>query len=159
MTTGKWFAEIRPLGGGAAEELVYFPDFDATLVFVKEFRKRASDEIVIVHAPAEATDQQRQAFKDNGASLADADTNIATGMLDKIKTYLEEARQDYDELGGWEAFKSGEWLLLLVHRSFKNYWERATADYFCAKYPNCDKDEIAKRLIAVAAGNASVLGV
>jgi hypothetical protein len=66
MTTGKWFAQIRPLVGGAAEELVYFPDFAATLVFVK---KRASDEIVIVYAPAEATDQQRQELKENGAFL------------------------------------------------------------------------------------------
>lgn len=158
MTTGKWIVQIRPLGEGAPEEPIYFQDFAATLAFVKEFKKRASDEIMIVRAPAEATDQQRQELVENGASLADADTSIGANILENIKKYLEEAKQDYDDLGGWEAFKSGEWLLLLIYRSFKNYWERATADYFCAKYPNCDKDEIAKRLIAVAAGNASVLG-
>jgi uncharacterized protein (DUF697 family) len=71
---------------------------------------------------------------------------------------LEAAKRDYDELGGWKAFKSGEWLWLLIHRSFNTYWEQATAEYFHAKYPKLVVDQIAKRLTVVAAKNASILG-
>ena len=70
----------------------------------------------------------------------------------------EGAKRDYAALGGWQAFKSGEWLHSLVQRSFKNYWERADAEYFRRKYPNYDDAAIAKKLIAVAAKNASLLG-
>ena len=158
MTTGKWFAQIHPAGGGIPEEPVYFPDFAATSAFVKEFKKRASDDTVTVHAPAKATDQERQELKELGVTLADAKTSIVTDLKNIITRRFDEAKHDYQDLGGWEAFKSGEWLTLLIHRSFKNYWERATPEYFRAKYPNCDNDEIAKRLIAVAAKNASILG-
>src|SRR5207247_2383062 len=43
-------------------------------------------------------------------------------------------------------------------RSFRNYWERSTVEYFCAKYGTTDADKIAGRLIAVAAKNAAILG-
>ena len=82
-------------------------------------------------------------------------------MRDDGKTiikWLEAAKRDYDSLVGWKAFKSGEWLWLLVHRSFNTYWEQATAEYFHTKYPKWEVDQIAKRLIVVAAKNASILG-
>jgi len=75
-----------------------------------------------------------------------------------IRKWLEEALKNYSELGGWKTFKSGEWLWAIIDKSFKNYWERATAAYFYTKYPNLDVDQIAKKLIAVAAKNASILG-
>jgi uncharacterized protein (DUF697 family) len=81
-----------------------------------------------------------------------------SGDRKTITKWLEAAKRDYDELGGWRAFKSGEWLWLLIHRSFSAYWEQATAEYFHAKYPKWEVDKIAKRLIAVAAKNASILG-
>jgi hypothetical protein len=81
-----------------------------------------------------------------------------SGDTKTITKWLEAAKRDYDELGGWRAFKSGEWLGLLIHRSFNAYWEQATAEYFHAKYPKWEVDKIAKRLIAVAAKNASILG-
>jgi hypothetical protein len=75
-----------------------------------------------------------------------------------IRKWLEEAKRYYAELGGWKTIKSGEWLWFIIERSFKNYWERATAEYFHAKYPNLDVDKIAKKLIVVAAKNAAILG-
>jgi hypothetical protein len=140
------------------EEPVYFPDFAATIAFAKEFKKRASDDTLMVHAPPKVTDQERQQLKESGASLARAEARIVADAKKIIKKRFEETKRDYDELGGWEAFKSGEWLPKLIHRSFKNYWERATVEYFYAKYPNRNRDEIAKRLVALAAKNASILG-
>src|SRR5207247_9682490 len=75
-----------------------------------------------------------------------------------IRRLLEGAKHEYEELGGWAAFKGGEWLWLLIQRSFRNYWERSTVEYFCAKYGTTDADKIAGRLIAVAAKNAAILG-
>lgn len=75
-----------------------------------------------------------------------------------IRKQLEEAKREYDELGGWKAFKSGEWLWLLIQKSFKNYWERATVEYFRAKYGTADAEKIAEKLIGVAAKNAAILG-
>jgi len=77
---------------------------------------------------------------------------------DAIRKWLEEAKREYDVLGGWKAFKSGEWLWLLIQKSFKNYWERATVEYFRAKYGTADAENIAEKLIAVAAKNAAILG-
>ncbi len=77
---------------------------------------------------------------------------------DAIRKWLEEAKREYDELGGWKAFRSGEWLWLLIQKSFENYWERATVEYFRAKYGTADAENIAEKLIAVAAKNAAILG-
>jgi uncharacterized protein (DUF697 family) len=71
---------------------------------------------------------------------------------------LDKAKREYEQLGGWDAFKSGEWLWRLIRKSFRNYWERATAEYFWAKYGTKDPDRVAPRLIAVAAKNAAMLG-
>jgi uncharacterized protein (DUF697 family) len=76
-----------------------------------------------------------------------------------IKSWIAKAKEEIAELGGLVGFKSGEWLFALVQKSFKNYWEHANAEYFRNKYPSKDNDDIAKRLISVAARNAGLLGV
>jgi uncharacterized protein (DUF697 family) len=75
-----------------------------------------------------------------------------------LRRLFDSARREYEELGGWAAFKNGEWVWPLIQRSFRNYWERATVDYFTAQYGTTDPDKIARRLIAVAAKNAAILG-
>ena len=75
-----------------------------------------------------------------------------------IKQKYEKAKKEFIELGGWESFKKGEWLIRLITKSFRNYFERANADYFRSKYPSLDTDEIAKKLIKVAARNSAILG-
>jgi uncharacterized protein (DUF697 family) len=76
----------------------------------------------------------------------------------RFKKLFEEAKQFYQDFGGWKTFKSGEWLWLIIHKSFTNYWERASAEYFIAKYPDLTVDKIARKLIAVADKNAAILG-
>jgi uncharacterized protein (DUF697 family) len=70
----------------------------------------------------------------------------------------DDAKRDYEDLGGWEAFKSGEWVFRLIQKCFKNYWERATAEYFQEKYHTTDPAKLTRKLISVAAKNASLLG-
>lgn len=72
--------------------------------------------------------------------------------------WLEEPIKAYNMLGGWKRFRSGEWLWTIIEKSFKNYWESATAEYFEKKYHNSNADHIARRLVAVAAKNASIVG-
>jgi uncharacterized protein (DUF697 family) len=78
--------------------------------------------------------------------------------IDEIKGQVEVAKNEYEELGGWTSFKSGDWLGTLIQRSFRNYWERANVEYFENKYGTKDKEKIAIKLIRVAARNASLLG-
>jgi uncharacterized protein (DUF697 family) len=68
------------------------------------------------------------------------------------------ATREVEALGGWSAFKSGEWVISLVRRSFRNYYERANEEYFRAKYPGKDVAFIAKKLVSLAARNATVVG-
>jgi len=86
------------------------------------------------------------------------DNSIRPEDKKTIKRKFEEAKKEITRLGGLKAFKSGEWLLNLVRKSFKNYWERANADSFRDKYKTKDDDFIAKRLTEVAARNAGILG-
>jgi uncharacterized protein (DUF697 family) len=78
--------------------------------------------------------------------------------IDEIRSQVEVAKKEYEELGGPTSFKSGEWLGPLIQKSFRNYWERANVEYFENKYETKDKEKIAKKLIIVAARNASLLG-
>jgi uncharacterized protein (DUF697 family) len=80
--------------------------------------------------------------------------------LDKstIRKELIAAKQEISELGGLTSFRNGEWLLGLIKKSLINYFERATPEYFSAKYPNLDEDAIAKKTIDVAAANAAIVG-
>lgn len=76
----------------------------------------------------------------------------------RIRKQLEQAKGEVEELGGWEAFRSGEWLWLLIQKSFKNYWERGTAEYFREKYGTTDAERLVPKLISVAGRNAMLLG-
>jgi len=77
---------------------------------------------------------------------------------ESIKEQLKKAKDEVTELGGLSGFKSGEWLLRLIQKSFRNYWERANVEYFKSKYSLQDEDFIAKKLIKVAARNAALIG-
>jgi uncharacterized protein (DUF697 family) len=74
-----------------------------------------------------------------------------------LKRWVEEAATWVKEIG-WPAFKNGEWLPILVRKSFKSYYENANAAYFRRKYPGQKSDAIVKKLTAVAAKNAAILG-
>jgi hypothetical protein len=91
-----------------------------------------------------------------------ADTNESSDEEDTdtegLRKKLEEAKRDVEELGGWAAFKSGDWLLNLVRKSFSNYYRRASDEYFRKKYPGKNSEFIAKKLISVAARNSSIVG-
>jgi uncharacterized protein (DUF697 family) len=75
-----------------------------------------------------------------------------------LRKLFDTASREYEELGGWAAFKNGEWVWPLIRRSFRNYWERGRVDYFTAKYGTTDPDKIARRLISLASKNAAILG-
>ena len=74
-----------------------------------------------------------------------------------IKQWIEEAGKWTKDIG-WPMLKSGEWLPLVIERTFRTYYENANADYFRQKYPRASDDEIIEKLIAVAAKNAAILG-
>ncbi len=76
----------------------------------------------------------------------------------EIKRALMDAKDELPELGGLKGFTSGEWLLTLVRKAFRNYWSKANAEYFRNKYPAKDDEFIVKRLTKVAARNAGLLG-
>ena len=77
---------------------------------------------------------------------------------ESIKEQLINAKNYVTELGGLTAFKSGEWLFPLIQKSFKNYWEKANAEYFKDKYLSQDLDFIAGKIISVAARNTAIIG-
>lgn len=77
---------------------------------------------------------------------------------ESIKEQFRNVKDEIKELGGLPAFKSGEWLFLLIQKSFRNYWERANAEYFRNKYSSQDEDFLAKKLTKVAARNAALIG-
>ncbi|MCJ7483976.1 MAG: EcsC family protein [Thermodesulfovibrionales bacterium] len=77
---------------------------------------------------------------------------------ESIKEQLQKTKEEYKELGGWESFRKGEWLWKLIDKAFKNYFEKADVEYFQKKYNTKDREKLAKKLISVAAKNASILG-
>ena len=77
---------------------------------------------------------------------------------ESLRKKLEDAKKEAKELGGWQAFKSGEWLYLLIKKSFHNYWEKGNAEYFKEKYKTDDEEFLSKKLISITARNASILG-
>lgn len=88
----------------------------------------------------------------NNVNCCNGETKIG------IKKQLEEAKMEVEELGGWKSFKDGEWFFKLVQKSFKNYYERASYEYFKTKYSSTDEELIVKKLVDVAAKNAGLLG-
>lgn len=83
---------------------------------------------------------------------------IMGNAKDEIKNQLTEAKRDYKEIGGWSSFKSGQWLWQIIQKSFSNYWNNANVEYFEAKYGTQNAEQLAKKLISVAAKNSAVLG-
>jgi uncharacterized protein (DUF697 family) len=75
-----------------------------------------------------------------------------------MRSEFKRAQEEVKNLGGWAAFKSGEWLLPIIGKSFRNYYERATDDYFRKKYPGRDTAFIAKKLTSLACRNAVIVG-
>ena len=68
------------------------------------------------------------------------------------------AQLEYAALGGWKAFRNGEWLWLLIQKSIINCWERATVEPLLAMRGTADPEAIAAKLIAGAAKDSAVLG-
>jgi uncharacterized protein (DUF697 family) len=68
--------------------------------------------------------------------------------------YMNEHQQDERKTS-----RSGQWLLRLIRRAFKKYWEMLSAEYFQEAYHTTDRDVIADKLIKMFARNASILGI
>jgi hypothetical protein len=64
------FAEVYAPDGLKAKEIRYYDDFPSLMQFIEAFRGKASSEILRVHLPARATDEQRRAVLAIGAGLA-----------------------------------------------------------------------------------------
>jgi hypothetical protein len=77
---------------------------------------------------------------------------------DDLRSDLKESKAEIERLGGVSSLWKGHWLVELVQRSFRNYSERATAEYFKQKYPSQSNEAIAKKLTKVACKNAAWLG-
>jgi|SRR5580658_6685379 uncharacterized protein (DUF697 family) len=75
-----------------------------------------------------------------------------------IRETLLAAKDEIADLGGVSAFRSGDWLLKLILKSFRNYSERSTAEYFSVKYPSLSREHIAEKLIHVACVNTAMAG-
>jgi hypothetical protein len=84
-----------------------------------------------------------------------------------LKREFEQATKDVENLGGWEAFKSGQWLLELITQSFRNYYERASEDCFRRSWwrrqrrssgKHCDRRGRDRRRVGPAAEDPNAAG-
>jgi uncharacterized protein (DUF697 family) len=75
-----------------------------------------------------------------------------------IVRWIADARREIGKLGGWSAFKSGEWLPNLVRAAFKAYYENANPEYLRKKYPRAGDKRIIGKLTTIAARNAAIAG-
>jgi uncharacterized protein (DUF697 family) len=75
-----------------------------------------------------------------------------------VSSRHEAAKCEYAALGGWRVFKSGEWLWILIQKTFANYWEQTTVEQLFERYGTTDSERISARLIADAAVNTALLG-
>jgi uncharacterized protein (DUF697 family) len=75
-----------------------------------------------------------------------------------MREIYEATKKEVKELGGWEAFKQGDWFIKILQKTFKNYFINSNTDYYKKKYNTDDKEFIYKKLVAVACGNATILG-
>jgi hypothetical protein len=79
--------------------------------------------------------------------MKDGSSNFDNGFdKNNIKKMIEDAKNVAKGLGGFKAFKSGEFLLSLIQKSFKNYWENANAEYFGDKYKINDEEFLSNKL-------------
>lgn len=95
---------------------------------------------------------------ESSAPYLGPDAGDTVGDRDAIRKRLERAKREYEDIGGWNALASGEWLWILIERSFKDYWERANVEYFCSKYGTTDPEKVSAKLVSVASRNAALLG-
>src|SRR2546422_2015819 len=79
-------------------------------------------------------------------------------VKEEIQRRFAQAKKEIEDLGDWRGFKSGEWFVRLIHKTFRNYYEKAECGYLQEKYPGIDKDALAKKLTAIAAKQAAILG-
>lgn len=77
-------------------------------------------------------------------------------MLEKNK--LAKLKEEVDEFGGVASFKSGDWLLKLMQKSFSAYYKNATPEFFAAKYPGLDQEGIYKKLRKAAVRQSGLAG-
>jgi uncharacterized protein (DUF697 family) len=85
---------------------------------------------------------------------------MKTGEAKKgsVLAALRLAKDKIAEIGGLQAFRNNEWLLRLVEKTLANYIRNATPEFFRAKYPRLNDDEIARKLIDLACKNAALAG-
>lgn len=81
-----------------------------------------------------------------------------TNDKNTIKKRLQAAIREVKQFGGWSSFRKGDWLSALIQKSFRNYWERGTAEYFRSKYGTSDPETLVPKLVSVAARNAAIVG-
>src|SRR5438270_734024 len=75
-----------------------------------------------------------------------------------VAKWISDARREIEQLGGWPAFKSGEWLPNLIRAAFKAYYQNANPEYLRKKYPRADDNKIIRKLTKIAARNAAIAG-
>lgn len=68
------------------------------------------------------------------------------------------ALREVEALGGLDSFKSGNWMLMLVQRSFRAFYANATPEFFRTKYPGLDNDAIFKKLRKAAVRQSGLAG-
>lgn len=66
---GSYFAEVYAPDGVKAKEVRYFDQFAPLAEFAKQFKTQNSRDILRVHLPARAPDEERRAVNDLGAQL------------------------------------------------------------------------------------------
>jgi uncharacterized protein (DUF697 family) len=75
-----------------------------------------------------------------------------------VRVSLESAAGEVTQLGGWHAFRTGEWLPRLVRHAFRHYYERADRPSLARTHGSRDTELLAERMIVQSAKDAAVLG-
>jgi len=86
------------------------------------------------------------------------DINIDKESKSSLKEQIKQTKNEVEEIGGWEAFRDGTWLIKLIQKSFKNLYENSDPDFFKKKYPGFNDEKIADKITMVTARNAALLG-
>nr|AGU01668.1 hypothetical protein [uncultured bacterium] len=79
-------------------------------------------------------------------------------LKDSIRRELKEAAKDIVRLGGWQDFRSGDWVFRLIERTFRRKSESAASESIFAKYPGHTHEQIAHKLIGAASKKAALAG-
>lgn len=76
----------------------------------------------------------------------------------ELRNQLKSTQKEFEEIGGWQVFKNGEWVLPFIEKVFQSYYSNANAEHLMEKYKSKDNSYIAKKLISNSAKNAALLG-